>query len=217
MKLKNKILSSFFIVIFTIITLIGCSNKTTTMTDREGNSFNLPKKVNTIISTATSNTEILVRLGLSDKLIAVDKYSTDIDGIDKDLTKIDFRNPDTETIVGLKPDLIIASGHNKTGNEDPFAAVKETGIEVVYVPTSSSIEDLYKDIDFIAKVTGTEKEGTKMIEDMKNRDGFKDVNAVKTNNIFYIDKNSSSRPSQNIIKSLKEIAKTIYPEKYSNE
>ena len=161
MKLKNKFLSLLLIVILTITTLIGCANKSATSIDREGNSFKLPKKVNTIISTAPSNTEILVGLGLSDKLVAIDKYSADIDGVNKDLPKIDFKNPDAETLVGLKPDIIIASGHNKTGNEDPFAAVKEAGIEVVYIPVSSSIEDLYKDIDFIAKITGTDKQGQK--------------------------------------------------------
>ena len=137
--------------------LVGCTQKTTVMADRAGNQFNLPKKVNTIISTAPSNTEILVALGLADKLVAIDKYSADVDGVRKDLPEIDFRNPDAETLVGLKPDIIIASGHNKTGNEDPFAAVKEAGIDVVYIPTSSSIEGIYEDINFIAKVTGTER------------------------------------------------------------
>lgn len=302
MNLRNKILSLVFAFILTMTTLIGCTQKTSTMTDREGNAFNMPQKVNTIISTAPSNTEILVGLGLSDKLVAIDKYSSDVEGVNKDLPKIDFKNPDAETLVSLKPDIIIASGHNKTGNEDPFAAVKDAGIKVVYIPTSASIEDIYKDINFISKVTGTEKKGDEMVATMKNevnsikqvgdtitdkknvyfelgstpalyslgnntfinemintvgaknifanenswispsaeavikanpdviltneptetainaiknRDGFKDVNAVKENNIFAIDNSSSSRPSQNIIKALKQIAKAIYPDKYA--
>lgn len=302
MKLRNKFLSLVFIVILIMTMLVGCTQKTTVMADRAGNQFNLPKKVNTIISTAPSNTEILVALGLADKLVAIDKYSADVDGVRKDLPEIDFRNPDAETLVGLKPDIIIASGHNKTGNEDPFAAVKEAGIDVVYIPTSSSIEGIYEDINFIAKVTGTEKKGTEIVDNMTNeinsikkigdtitdkksvyfeigstpslysfgnstflnemieiigaknilsnekswispsdesilkanpdviltsepteniaeaiktRDGWKDVTAVKENNIFVIDKDSSSRPSQNIIKALKEMAKAVYPEKYT--
>lgn len=303
MKLKNKFLSLFLIVILAMSTLFGCGNKTATMTDREGNSFKLPEKVKTIISTAPSNTEILVGLGLSDKLVAIDKYSSDVDGINKDLPKIDFKNPDAETLVSLKPDIIIASGHNKTGSEDPFAAVKEAGIPVVYIPTSSSIEDLYKDIDFISKITGTEKKGdettsnlkdeissikkigdtitdkknvyfeigstsglysfgnntflnemieivgaknifanenswispspeavvksnpdviltneptSNAVDNIKTRDGFQEVTAVKNNKVFAIDNNSSSRPSQNILKALKQIAKAIYPEEYAN-
>ena len=302
MKIKNKFLPLVFVVILIMTMLIGCTEKTTSITDRAGNKFDLPKKVNTIISTAPSNTEILVQLGLADKLIAIDKYSADIEGLDSDLPKIDFRNPDAETIVGLKPDLIIASGHNKSGNEDPFAAVKEAGIEVIYIPVSSSIEGIYEDINFIANITGTEKKGTEIVDNMKNeinsikeignsitdkksvyfeigstpslysfgngtflnemieligakntlanenswispsdeiiiksnpdviltnestdnivdsiktRDGWNDVAGVKGNNIFVIDKNSSSRPSQNIIKALKEMAKAVYPEKYT--
>lgn len=303
MKLKNKFLSLILIIILAITTLIGCDNKTSAMTDREGNSFYLPQKINTIISTAPSNTEILVALGLSDKLVAIDKYSADIDGINKDLPKIDFKNPDAETLVSLNPDIIIASGHNKSGSEDPFAVVKEAGIKVIYIPTSSSIENLYKDINFIAKVTDTEKKGDEIVSNMKNeinsikkigdtipnkkkvyfeigstsalhsfgsntflnemieiagaknifsnenswispsaeavikadpdviltneptknavdkiktREGFTNISAVKKNDVFAIDNNSSSRPSQNIIRALKQIAKAIYPEEYSN-
>ena len=302
MKFRNKLLSLVFVFTLIMTMLIGCTEKTTAMTDRAGNQFNLPKKVNTIISTAPSNTEILVELGLADKLIAVDKYSTDIEGVSADLPKIDFRNPDAETLVGLKPDIIIASGHNKSGNEDPFAAVKEAGIEVVYIPVSSSIEGIYEDINFMAEITGTEKKGTEIVDNMKTelntikkigdtitdkksvyfeigstpslysfgnstflnemieligaknilsnenswispseesilkanpdviltsepteniveaiktRDGWKDVTAVKRNNVFVIDKDSSSRPSQNILKALKEMAKAVYPEKYA--
>lgn len=302
MKLRNKFLSVCFMVILIMTILVGCTEKTITMTDRAGNQFNLPKKVNTIISTAPANTEILSELGLSNKLIAIDKYSENVEGVSADLPKIDFKNPDAETIVGLKPDIIIASGHNKTGNEDPFAAVKEAGIEVVYIPSSSSIEGIYEDINFIAKVTGTEKKGTEIVDNMKKeinsikkigdtitnkksvyfeigstqslysfgnstflnemievigaknilanetswispseetivkanpdviltneptenivetiktRDGWKDVTAVKENNIFIIDRDSSSRPSQNILKALKEMAKAIYQEKYA--
>ena len=169
MKFKNKFLPLVFIVILIMTIIVGCTEKTTVMTDRAGNQFNLPKKVNTIISTAPSNTEILVKLGLADKLIAIDKYSADVEGIRQDLPKIDFRNPDAETLVGLKPDIIIASGHNKSGNEDPFAAVKEAGIEVVYIPSSSSIEGIYEDINFIAKITGTEKKGIEIVDNMKKK------------------------------------------------
>ena len=54
------------------------------------------------------------------------------------------------------------------------------------------------------------------VDAIKTREGFKDMKAVKENNVFAIDNDSSSRPSQNIMKALKQIAKAIYPEKYSN-
>ena len=129
MKKRSKILSLVFAMMFSLAIFAGCTNTTKTMTDREGNEFTLPKKVEKIISTAPSNTEVLVALGLSDKLVAVDKYSSDVEGVSTEIPQIDFRNPDAETIIALEPDLIIASGHNKVGDEDPFQLVKEAELQ----------------------------------------------------------------------------------------
>lgn len=130
--MKKKIIA----ILMTMFIMAGCSqNKEREITDREGTKVSIPNKIDKIISTAPSNTEVIVDLGLGDKLVAVDKYSSDVPGISKDLTKIDFSNPDAEAIIGLNPDIIIASGHNKTGSsEDPFKLVKEAGIPVVYIP-----------------------------------------------------------------------------------
>ena len=52
------------------------------------------------------------------------------------------------------------------------------------------------------------------IQEIKSREGFENINAVKNNQVYLIDKNSSSRPSQHIIKALNEMAKAIYPNVY---
>lgn len=308
MQKKKKILSLMVTVVMAMMIFVGCSNKPTTMQDREGNEFNVPKVVNTIISTAPSNTEVLVALGLADKLVAVDKYSADVEGISEDLPQIDFRNPDAEAIIALNPDIVIASGHNKAGDEDPFALIKEAGISVAYIPSSYSIDGIYGDIEFIASLTDTEKEGKELIDSMKkeveaiksigetitdkknvyfeigagsglytfgnetflnemietigainifgeetswitvtpeavidgnpdvilankpgtneagltaiedivSREGWDTITAVQNGNVYQIDKNSSSRASQNIIKALKEMAKAVYPDEYKD-
>ena len=174
MQKTKKILSLLATFVMAMMIFVGCSSKPTTMQDREGNEFNLPAEINTIISTAPSNTEVLVGLGLADKLVAVDKYSADVEGVSKDLPKIDFRNPDAEAIIALNPDIVIASGHNKAGDEDPFALIKEAGIPVAYIPSSYSIEGIYGDIEFIASLTDTEKEGKELVNSMK-----KEVDAIK--------------------------------------
>ena len=306
MQKMRKVLSLAFTFIMAMMIFVGCSNKPTTMQDREGNEFNVPKEVNTIISTAPSNTEVLVALGLADKLVAVDKYSADVEGISEELPKIDFRNPDAEAIIALNPDIVIASGHNKVGDEDPFALIKEAGIPVAYIPSSYSIDGIYEDIEFIANLTNTEKKGKELvdsmkkevekikaigdkitdkknvyfeigagsglytfgngtflnelietvgatnifadenswitvtpeavidanpdvilanspgtneagltaIEDIESRDGWDTITAVQNGDVYSIDNNASSRPSQNVIKALKEIARAIYPDEY---
>lgn len=306
MQNTKKILSLIATFVMAMMIFVGCSSKPTTMQDREGNEFNVPKEVNTIISTAPSNTEVLVALGLADKLVAVDKYSADVEGISEDLPKIDFRNPDAEAIIALNPDIVIASGHNKSGDEDPFALIKEAGIPVAYIPSSYSIDGIYGDIEFIASLTDTEKEGKDLInsmkkeveaiksigdtitdkksvyfeigagsglytfgnetflnemietigatnvfgeenswitvtpeavidanpdvilantpgtneagltavEDIKSREGWDTIAAVQNGDVYQIDKNASSRASQNIIKALREMAKAVYPDEY---
>lgn len=308
MQNTKKVLSLIATFVMAMMIFVGCSSKPTTMKDREGNEFNVPKEVNTIISTAPSNTEVLVALGLADKLVAVDKYSADVEGISEDLPKIDFRNPDAEAIIALNPDIVIASGHNKSGDEDPFALIKEAGIPVAYIPSSYSIDGIYGDIEFIASLTDTEKEGKDLINSMKkeveaikaigdtitdkkniyfeigagsglytfgnetflnemietigatnifgeenswitatpeavidanpdvilantpgtneagltavedivSREDWDTITAVKNGDVYQIDKNSSSRASQNIIKALKEMAKAVYPDEYKD-
>lgn len=300
--MKKRFLA--ILTVFMMFIMVGCSSESEKeVTDREGRKVNIPTKIEKIISTAPSNTEVIVDLGLSDKLVAIDKYSSDVEGVNKDLTKIDFSNPDAETIIGLEPDIIIASGHNKTGSsEDPFKVISEAGIPVVYIPSSESIDGIYKDIEFIADVLGAPKNGQALISDMKsqieniskigktitnkkkvyfeispapslftfgnstflnemieiigaenifkdekgwvspsaesiidknpdviltnvnyidnpideikNRDGFENITAVKENKIYQIDTNSASRPSHKIIIALNQMAQAIYPEKY---
>lgn len=52
------------------------------------------------------------------------------------------------------------------------------------------------------------------IGEIKARDGWSAVKAVKDGNVFYIDNMSSSLPNQGIVKALHEMAKTVYPDKY---
>jgi iron complex transport system substrate-binding protein len=119
---------------------------------------------------APSNTEIIVDLGIADRIIAVDKHSADVEGIPGGLPRLDFFYPDAEAIIGLEPDLIIANGHNATGTgEDPFRLLRETGIPVAYISMSRSVADIYKDIAFIADILGVRERGEALLRAMKAR------------------------------------------------
>ncbi|GHU93590.1 ABC transporter substrate-binding protein [Spirochaetia bacterium] len=259
--------------------------------------------INRIISTAPSNTEIIIGLGLGNRIIATDKYSMEISGLPPDIAEIDFFYPDPEAIIGLAPDIIITSEHNVYGaGDDPFRLLKEMGIAVVYLPTSNSIADIYRDIENIAAALGAAEKGNELIRTMreqidriaapgnsitekksvyfeispapnmvsmgretflgemieligaqnvfadkngwiapgaeavlernpdviltnvsfiddpvgeiKNRDGFHTIKAVRDNAVYTIDTDSSSRPSQHIILALRQIAHAVYPDYY---
>ena len=270
--------------------------------DRAGNEITIPSEVNKIISISPSNTEIIVDLGLADKLIAVDKYSKDIEGISENLMYFDIMNPDVEQLVALEPDIIFATGMSMSEGNDPFRPIKDLGIAVAYIPSSDSIEGIYEDIMFIADSLQASSNGQKLVnnmkakieefrkigstikdkktvyfeitnapnlysfgngvflnemieiigaenilasqdkwisvagenvvaanpdviltnvdyienptEEIKNREGWENITAVKNNDIYYIDKDASSLPNHNIVKALKQMAEDIYPEIY---
>ena len=153
------------------ILISGCSaNRGREVIDPSGRAVVIKGNVNRIVSTAPSNTEIIVDLGMAHKLVAIDRHSASVGGIPEGLPLLDFFFPDAEVIVKLEPDIIIASGHNPTGTgEDPFRLLREIGIPVVYISMSGSIEDIYRDIIFIAGLLQAEKEGEELIDSMKEQ------------------------------------------------
>ena len=273
--------------------------------DREGNTIKLPAHINRIISASPQSTEILTGLGVASKLVAIDIYSKDVSGISSDLPKIDFYNPDAEKILALQPDIIIVGGMSQSQGTDPFKAIKDAGVCVIYIPSSPSLQGIMDDIAFEAQITGTTDKGNTMISDMtiqinkikaigstittkkkvyfeidsssfgpysfgtgvflneiltdigatnifsdqkswikvspeqvvslnpdvilsndtytsgaigviESRAGWGGIAAITSNQVFTIDTNSSSRPSQNIIKAMLQMAKAIYPDQYKN-
>jgi len=156
-------------LIILIIFLSSCSpDRGIEITDRSGRTVVIQGPVNRIVSTAPSNTEIITDLGMAHKLVAIDRHSANVTGIPQGLVRLDFFFPDAEVIIGLEPDIIIASGHNPTGTgEDPFRLLREAGIPVVYIPMSGSIEDIYLDITFIAEILQIPERGEELIRSMR--------------------------------------------------
>jgi iron complex transport system substrate-binding protein len=295
---------NFMAVLVSALLFFGCAPppEKITITDRAGKTAVLPGEINTIISAAPSNSEIILGLGQGNKIIAADEYSVKLEGLPKNVTAIDFSFPDAEVIIALNPDIIIAAGHNQTvSGDDPFKLMSEAGIAVVSIPSSDSINGIYQDIRFIAELPGVPERGEALVgtmkaeidaiaekggkiterrslyvelspppyivslgrttylhemtevigadnifadqngwfspsaeviisrnpdaiiaflvddgfmEELKSRPGFGLISAVQNNRIVQLDVNSASRPSQNIVLALKQLAHGVYPEIY---
>jgi len=156
-------------VLITLLVNVSCDGTTGgTITDRAGRQVTISGPIYRVVSTAPSNTEIIVDLGMAHKLVAIDRHSANVDGIPEGLPLLDFFFPDAEVILGLRPDIIIASGHNPTGaGDDPFRLLGEAGIPVVYIPMSRSIDDIYLDIAFVAELLQVQENGERLIETMR--------------------------------------------------
>ena len=136
--------------------------------DRAGAPITLPAKVERIVSMAPSTTEILIDLGVADKIIAADT-NTQKDGLLKqNIPYFDMMKPDAEKLIALKPDVVFISGMSNAKGNTPFSPLIDAGICVINIPSSSSIEAIYLDIAYIAAVVKQEKNGAKIIANMKN-------------------------------------------------
>lgn len=142
--------------------------------DRAGAPVTLPAKVERIISMAPSTTEVLIDLGIADKIIAADT-NTQKDGLLKqDIPYFNMMKPDAEKLIALKPDVVFISGMSNAKGNTPFSPLIDAGICVINIPSSSSIEAVYLDIAYIAAAVKQEEKGAKIIANMK-----KEIEAVR--------------------------------------
>lgn len=119
-----------------------------------------------LISTAADITEILGGLGLNDAVVAADTYSSDVSGISAEICTLDYMNPNIEAILGLSPDVVFVSGSSTDGTVDPYSALKDSGVNVIYVPTALSIDGIKENIALIADAVDKKDESDKLIKEI---------------------------------------------------
>jgi len=135
--------------------------------DRAGNAIIVPAEVKTIVSLAPSFTEILIAMGLSDRIVAIDQNAATLEGVNAAWPVFDLMAPDVEKLLALKPDVLFASPMSTGGGDDPFKPLRDAGICVVYVPSSDSIQGIMDDLAFVGAVTGTPEAAQKLVDGMK--------------------------------------------------
>ncbi|OPZ84752.1 MAG: Vitamin B12-binding protein precursor [Firmicutes bacterium ADurb.Bin419] len=136
--------------------------------DPAGNEIVIPRDMDRIISMAPAITEILIDLGLGDKIIAVDEYAKGISGLKEGIPVFNMMAPDVEKMMSLKPDIVLTTGMSDfDGKKEPFKALKDAGVCVAVIPTSNSIEAIKSDIRFVADSTEASAKGKEMIKKME--------------------------------------------------
>lgn len=175
--MKTKIIALILTAVM-LLCVFSCGDtaeKPDTGKDREGNPITLPEKIDKIIAIGPSNAEVLVALGAGDKIIAVDAYSGDVEGLKADIPLLpSITEIDGEFVIDLQPDVIFVTGMSKVKGENPFKVVEDTGICVIVIPSSVSIDAIKEDIRFMAAVLGAESKGSAIISDFQ-----KEVDAIK--------------------------------------
>ncbi len=154
MKLKRIISIALSLLIASLL-LASCGEKTDDS-----------KEQLKLISTAADITEILGGLGLNDAVVAADTYSSDVSGISAEICTLDYMNPNIEAILGLSPDVVFVSGSSTDGTVDPYSALKDSGVNVIYVPTALSIDGIKENIALIADAVDKKDESDKLIKEI---------------------------------------------------
>jgi iron complex transport system substrate-binding protein len=124
-----------------------------------------------IISLAPSNTEILFAIGAGSQMVGRDDFS-DFPEEAKKVESIGatFGDLNTETIVALKPDLVLAAEIN---SPEQVKTLEDLGLTVFWLGNPLDFPGLYDNISIVGQLTGREQEAAALNDSLVAR-----VNAV---------------------------------------
>lgn len=138
-----------------------------TFTDGLGREITLDGPPQRIVSLAPSNTEILFAIGAGDQVVGRDQLS-DFPEEAKSAMDIGpaFEALNTELIVSLQPDLVLAAEIN---TPEQVKQLEDLGLTVYYLNNPLTLEDMYGNLEIVAQLTGHEEETAALIESLKAR------------------------------------------------
>lgn len=134
------------------------------VTDDRGVEIAFNEVPKTVVSLQPSNTEILFALGVGDKIVGATEYDTYPEEAQKIERVSDTTNFNSERIIALKPDVVIAY---TIGDKDALKPLENAGIKVFVIQSATTFDDVYGDIEQIAAVMGVADKGNKLNEEIK--------------------------------------------------
>jgi iron complex transport system substrate-binding protein len=135
------------------------------VTDGVGNEVVVESEPQRIISLAPSHTETLYALGLGDRVVGVTEFCNYPPEAAVKTTVGGFSVVDLEQVVGLDPDLVLASTLHMG---DVVPALLEHGI-AVYVAAPSSVLDVLATTSAIGEITGRAEAAGTLVNVMQER------------------------------------------------
>lgn len=171
-------LRNLFLAIVLITVLAACAPQATpttapaaeaplTFTDGLGREVTLNGFPKRIVSFAPSNTEILFAIGAGDQVVGRDALS---DFPEEAIAVTDigstFESLNTELIVSLEPDLVLAAEINTT---EQVKQLEDLGLTVYYLKNPLTLEEMYGNLELVAELTGHQEEAVALIESLKAR------------------------------------------------
>jgi iron complex transport system substrate-binding protein len=137
------------------------------LTDGLGRSVTISVPVRSVVSLAASNTEILFAIGAGAQVIGRDSFS-DYPAAAKSVQDIggSMGKYDTEAIVALHPDLVLAGEIN---TPELVNALEQLGLTVYYLPNPVTLEGMYGNLETVGQLTGHNVEAVKLVDSLERR------------------------------------------------
>ncbi len=148
-----------------------------------------------IVSLAPSNTEILFAVGAGSQVAGRDDFS-DYPKAVESLPKVGGTDKyNNEQIVALHPDLVLAAEINTA---DQVKALESLGLTVYYLKNPTTLEEMYSNLQTVAKLTGHEADALTLITSLKTRVAAVDnkiATVTSRPSVFYeIDATDPAKP-----------------------
>jgi len=136
-----------------------------TLTDDVGNTVEIEGAVERVVSLAPSHTETLYALGLGDRVVGATEYCNYPPEV-ADKPKVGgFADVDLEMVVGLEPDLVLATSLHMA---EVVPALQERGI-TVFVADPQTVAGTLETILAIGQITGHEEAAETLAAQMQAR------------------------------------------------
>ena len=159
-------------------TVVGCSkvgnvptpDKTIrTVKDDLGRTVRVPQTVERAVSLAPNLTEMVFAVGAGNRLVGDTTYCNYPDEA-RSIRKVgDTLTPNLETIVALKPDVVLVSTASQLEN---FTNVLERNGIAVYVTDPQSIDDVFKSMVKLGELFGTKEKAQNAVIALEDRFDF---------------------------------------------
>ena len=167
-----------------------------TLTDGLGREVQLDGPAQKIVSLAPSITEMLFAVGAGAQVVGRDDFS-DYPAEASNVTSIGstYGDLNTEAIVALEPDLVIAAEIN---TPEQVKSLEDLGIAVYYLKNPVTFAEMYEQVKWFGQLTGHEDEAGALAESLAARvDAVTEAvaNVTEKPTVFYeIDGTDPSKP-----------------------
>ncbi len=142
------------------------------VTDATGEEVTVEEEPERIVAMQPSDAQTLWEIGAREKVVGmpVSQYTEYLEGHDEpqDVTGDDGLTVNTEQVIDLEPDLVLASS---VADEDQVGQLRDAGITVYQVGDATSIEDVIENTETVGQLSGECEGAAETIDRMNERLG----------------------------------------------